>query len=152
MDASIKKYGKFNRIVYDRLLGGTEFQKNSTGYRILKTNLRYFPIVLKEIIKSPDGSNLTFLLGNPHSFVIHDFDMTIIWGFNVSKQPQEKTYTIAKDLLPGAWTAISINVPAEENEVQNVVLSFTPKTINFDGGYRKVAQNIEMLKLLQSIE
>ena len=152
INASLKEHGKFNRIVYDRLLGGTEFQKNSTGYSILKTNLGYFPIVLKEIIKNPDGSNLTLLLGNPYSFVIHDFDMTVIWSFNASKQPQEKTYTIVKDLLPSAWTAISINVPAEKNEAQDVVLFFKPRTINFDGDYRKVAQNIEMLKLLQSIK
>ena len=152
MEASLKEHGEFNRIVYDRLLGGTEFQRNSTGYSILKTNLGYFPIVLKEIIKNPDGCKLTFLLGNPYSFVIHDFDMTVTWGFNAKKQLQEKMYTIVKDLLPSAWTAISIDVPAEENEAQDMVLSFKPKTINFDGDYRKVAQNIEMLKLLQSIK
>jgi len=151
MKASIKEYGKFNRIVYDRLLGGAEFQKNSSGYSVLKTKLGYFPIVLKEIAKSPDGCKLTFLLGNPYSFLIHDFEMTVLWGFNASKRPQKKTYTIIKDILPTTWTAISIDVPSEENEVQNIVLSFNPKTINFDGNYRKMAQNIELLKLLQSI-
>ena len=84
--------------------------------------------------------------------MIHDFEMTVLWGFNANKQPQGKTYTIVKDLLPTVWTTISIDVPAKESETQDIVLSFNPKTINFDGDYRKVTQNIEMLKLLQSIK
>lgn len=142
--------------------GTVIFSPDTTRYyQIAKTPLGEFPIFLKEPPKKSNGYKAVIMIGNPHSFIINNFEIEASWPAefvnnksNSSTDPkfEEKTFSLSNQLFPAIWNEVVIHIPPVEYEnIDYMFINFKPKNLSFEGDTRKTLEKLKAIELIKSI-